>query len=106
MGCIVKRNIFLVSYSFERTGKLLEERELRLAALRKVADKSESPTDCATFQVMEAGRAFIFRRIVRKGWADSEAAAAVLAIYLICVPEKARISHWPLRFNQTSPMAI
>ena len=31
---IVKRNIFLVSYSFERIGKLLEERELRLAGLQ------------------------------------------------------------------------
>jgi len=32
--CVVKRNILLVSYSFERIGKLLEERELRLAALQ------------------------------------------------------------------------
>ena len=71
-----------------------------------MADKSWSPMDCASFQVLEAGRAFISGKLSGKGGRDGEATAAVLAVYLICVPEKARISHWPLRFTQTSPTAI
>jgi predicted nucleic acid-binding protein len=44
----------LASYSFERIGKLLEERELRLQRIKQAADKSWSLTDCASCQVMEA----------------------------------------------------
>jgi hypothetical protein len=34
-GHVVKKNIFLVSYSFERIAKLLEERELRRTSTRR-----------------------------------------------------------------------
>jgi hypothetical protein len=46
----------LVSYSFERIGKLLEERELRLRRYDQTAEKSGRLTGCASFQVMEAER--------------------------------------------------
>ena len=85
-----------MSYSFERIGKLLEGRGLRLAALQArgghTADKS--------------WRAFISGKLSGKGGRDGEATAGVLTAYFICVPEKARISHWPLRFTQASPTAI
>ncbi len=74
-----------MSYSFERIGKLLEGRGLRLAELRKVADKSWSPTDCASFQVLEAGRAFISGESSGKGGGDICATAGNFRNLLECM---------------------
>jgi len=46
---VVKRNILLVSYSFERTGKLLEERELRKLSKHRAQAYSVSARESELF---------------------------------------------------------